>query len=377
MTLTSGLKVSFSAFSSIQECREYVDKNDRDRKGFLTLSNCGAQGRYVLPLVDRWLTEFPGRVFVEPSPQTDSKEDEDDLELMNEDTLIRERLPEARADVCWRGSLVLGDQSTEAMIFNPVKYDRLPRSENLFVLSRVTEEQWSSIPSSTNRAVHCVIRVPVIWPDLTNTVLIAPQENDCSLFLMTEAPRHKASPKLRAGEKEFLLRPIPAPSLFRDIHKAAIADVTRTAPLQQPHYLRALGLGSERFGRTHADTLETIMTRKQLNVLRTVEKIEAKIFPFFETYKRSFSEPPNESNFESGTILKKLRKIGPNASQDPINKIFQTMSQMAGSLEDHVYAGKRFRRLFGTSFNSHKWVHAPTSFQPVDAPLVSEVVGTL
>ena len=377
MTITTGLKVCLSEFPSIQECREYVDKNDRDRKGFLTLSDCGAQGRYMLPLIDRWISEFPGRVFVDPIHLSADAEGQDDLELMNEDNLIRERLPEARADVCWRGCLVLGDQSTDAMIFNPVKFDRLPRSESLFVLARVTEEQWASIPSSTNRAVHCVIRVPAVWPDLTNTVLIAPQENDCCLFLMTQAPKHKYAPKLRGTEKEFLLRPIPAPSLFRDIHKAAIDDITRTAHLQQPHYLRALGMGTERFGRTHADTLETIMTRKQLNVMRTLEKIETKIVPFFESYKRTSSEPQGDTNFENGTVMKRMKKLGAKASQESINNIFQTLSQEAGSLEDHVYAGKRFRRLMGTSYNSHKWVHMPFLFQPVDAPLESEVVGSL
>ena len=372
MTVTSGLKVQFSKFESVQECRKFVEACDKDKKSFLTVTDCGALGKYVLPLVDRWISDYPGRVFVAPR-QGDGALDNDDerLELMNDEDAIRQRLPEGRSNVCWTGSLVIDDEiQGQMMIHNPIKVDRLPKSEFLHVLARVSEEQWASIPSNTRWGLHCTIEGLDGCRDINNVVLISPEsDGECSLFLLTHAPGKPG---------KYLMRPIPSLQLFGEVYKAAINDISRTAPLQHPHYLRSLGLGSERFGRTRVDDLETIMTRKQLNVLRSCEKMEQLVFPFFDKYKRKFvpDKSSESSNFENLAVNKRIRKLG-SASQSDINEIFRSISAEDGTIEDHVYSGKRFRRLLGTSYSSHKWVSQPTSIAPADAPLASEVIGSI
>jgi hypothetical protein len=369
MTTVNTVRVSLSEFPTIQQCREKVDDLDKS-KSLIVVSELASHGKYVLPLIDRWLKQFPGRVFVDAPRDINDENDGNALNLMDQESIIRERLPEYRSDVCWSGTLVLDRSSAHIplSILNPTKFDRLPQSENLFILARGCERQWDSIPASTNRAVTCVVNSSDA-AGLDHSILISPSlDGDCLLFLMTLAPK-----QTRKFEREFLLRPIPNPTLFSEMYKSAVSEVSRVSLLQQPTYIRALALGTDKLGK---DQRDTIMTRKQLNVYRTVEKIEECIFPFFATYQPPASKGESSGkNFESSLILKRMQKRP--LSQESINKVFVKLSAETESWEDNVYMKKRFRRLFGTSFNSHKW-ECPASAGPsIDGPLASEVIGSL
>jgi hypothetical protein len=374
MTVT-GVKIALGNFPTIQDCRLHVDGKVDKSKSFLVLHDLAVHGKYLLPLIERWLNEFPGRVFIDKAPVTQDKANYDDIELLNEEHIIRKRLPEFKADLCWSGALLVDTtRSTKIHIMNPVKPDRLPQTEFLFVLAQVSESHWESIPSSTNRALHCVVEAEAGSPSLNHCVIIAPsRDGDCSLYMMTEAPvaaRGKPKRPLTANQKEYLLRPIPSPSLFNEMYKSTITDVAR----HSPQFLRSLAVGLRKL---HKDQADIITTRKHLNVYRTLEKIEESIFPFFATLG-----PPSEKsteyagNFENTAVVKRMN-AKKRITQEGINKIFEKLSTDAGSVEDHVYEKKRFRRLFGTSYNSHKWEHPAVSQQSVDGPLASEVIGSL
>ena len=374
MTVT-GIKVPLGNFETIQNCRLHVDEKADKSKSFLVLQDLAVHGKYLLPLIERWLSDFPGRVFIDDATVTQGNENEDDIEILNEENIIRKRLPEFKADLCWSGTILVDKtRSTKIHIMNPVKPDRLPQSEFLFVLAQASESQWASIPSSTNRALHCVVETEPGSNSLNHSIIIAPcTDGDCSLYMMTETPpatRGKSKRQLLPNEKEYLLRPIPSPSLFNEMYKSTITDVAR----HSPHFLRSLAVGLNKLQKDQADT---ILTRKHLNVYKTLERIEESILPFFATFSpKTENAIESAGNYENAAVLKRMN-AKKRITQEGINKVFEKLSTDAGSIEDHVYEKKRFRRLFGTSYNSHKWEHPAVTHQSVDGPLASEVIGSL
>ena len=332
-------------FPTIQDVRKYVETKVDSSKSCLVLSNL-TDDEFLLPLIDMWLSQFPGRLFRSSTAG-------------NLPQVLLDRVPEKEPKTCWSGNLFYSNEKwTKGKIMNPVKPDRVPLSENLFILGSLSDEQKMHVPVSSGRTITCVVADTFL--DFDNSLVIAPSEQDTRLYFMTAVKRNEDS-------VTYQLCSIQSPSVFASVYKAALAE---PAPLQHAHYLRAIGMGH--------GAPSAVLVKKQLNVMTTVARMQETIFPFFAGRKPSKRKSTtDDANFENSVVNKRVNKLGKTYCQKDIDNIFRQLSQETGTLEDVVYAGKRYRRLLGTSFNSHKWPLPPIHVQSVDAPLLSEVVGEL
>ena len=354
MTSIKEQVLDFSDFSSVQDCREFVDKLDRERF-FITLRNWhDISDEYYLPLIDRWLKDsFAGRVFLE--------EKADRVTELGQ--LIKDRISPKDPKICWRGLLYYSEKGCAPIsILNPVRPDRIPVSEKLFSLGSVTDEQISEIGMSSGKPVGCEIDESLI--ELNNMVIISMSESDTRLYLLQ-----------RIGSR-YTLHPVQSPSTFSEVYKSAVETVGRLGRIDKATYLRALTVSKDKIGSANFSVIET---KKHLNVLRTIERVRETIFPFFEELKseKKSTEKDENFNFENSFINKKINKMT-EINQTKINELLKQQAS-ATSVEEMVYSGKRFRRLVGTHYHSHKYTRGKviSNDQLVEGLLASEYIGEI
>lgn len=372
MATTKEVRVDLAKFETIQAARFYVDDFD-PRK--ISLVICGQLEKdccqYLLPLIDRWTNQFPGRVLI-----GDFASDSSSIE-----NLIKRRLPEAKPKLCWSGKLFYGKEKWTVMeIFNPINPDRLPISEEVHILCALSEEQLKCVPLNSVRPPTCIVQDTLLEFDKLLVISPSSDSSDCRLFIMTLG-RSK-----RDDGQEYSLHPIQSPSLFSQMYRSVMEQPRRgQAVLDKPFMLRAQAVGTELILKSMDEqSLATVRTKKQLNVMKTVAAMEARVLPFFENLKlrekeSDGSKKEKTTNFESGLANKRIKKLGSFYNQSAVNEIMKQLSSESGSVEESVYSGKRFRRLLGTSYNSHKWAFPSqiTRDQLVAGPLLSEVLGEL
>jgi hypothetical protein len=360
------LKIDLLAFSSVEACRNFVVTVDVSRH-FLSLANVAekvSQDQYFMLLIDQWLSMMPGRVFIEENAPTVNTEPKAQL--------LTERLSIIKPKVCWAGTLrYSGDKYTGMKIFNPVRPDRLPLSDSLYILGSVNENQLENIVISGGKPVLCAVDESLVIFD--KMVIISPSSDgsDCRMYLLV---------CLRTGE--YGMHAIQSPSTFLSVYKSAIDAVSKAALMDRQSYLRAIAVGGHaKIAKAGGESsLDAILTKKQFNVMKTVSRMDETVLPFFEKLKRAKKvEDKDESNqnFENTIVNKRINKIR-KCSQKDINGVFKQQAG-ASSLEEMVYSGKRFRRLLGTTYNSHRLGHgrAISKDQLSEGVLASEYVGEL
>ena len=299
-------------------------------KVLLVLSHVDETISWVLPLIDSWLDLFPGRVFLEHLPDTDSP-----LSL---------RVPLYSKTTVWRGYLQL---STLVSIYckEPIRYDRLPISEDLHVLGSVVDSQLELIPISGKS--HCVIDSTDC---LHNLVLISPASDwtKSKLFLLTNGDA---------------IQSIQSPEIFLSLYQTAVAAG------KEDTYLRSLAMGP------NGTVTQALLAKKQLDILNTVALMDSKIKAFFDSpHPSSSTNETAVSNFENLVINKQIRKEGIQ-DQTQIDALL-ARAAAGTSFHDMMYKGKRHRRVLGTLWNSHQWPVQPLKL-PNDGLLLSEVLGSV
>ena len=267
-------------------------------------------------------------------------------------------------------------------LFTPTEPDRLPLSEDLYIIGSVTHEQIMNIPLNSVKPAACTIDESLF--DFSNSVILSPSADNqtCRLYLLVSRTGHTDG---RAPE--YFLQSIQAPDVFSSVYKSAVQVATsRTNCMEKPTYLRAIAMGRDRLEKGLGDSVsvKAVITRKQLNVMKTVARLEESVLPFFDRLRAGPVEPkdvtpPTEGskeNFENLIVNRKINALKSGGTQKKINGIFKKQSVPIGEM---VLSGKRFRRMFGTSFNSIEWPlpNALTRDQTADGPLASEVVGEL
>lgn len=365
-TCIKELTIDLSTFPSVAACRDYVATVDLSRH-FLSLANVAekvSQDQYFTLLIDQWLSMMPGRVFAQEKAPT--------LNIEPKARLVTERLTIVEPKVCWAGSLRYpGDKCSGMKIFNPVRPDRLPLSESLYILGSVNDDQLENIVISGGRPVLCAVDESFIIFD--KMVIISPSSDgsDCRLYLLV---------CLRTGE--YGMHAIQSPATFLSVYKSAIDAVSKAGLMDRPSYLRAIAVGGyAKIAQAGGESsLDAILTKKQFNVMKTISRMDATVLPFFEKLKRKKKvEDKDESNhnFENTTVNKRINKIR-KCSQKDINGVFKQQAS-ASSLEEIVYSGKRFRRLLGTTYNSHRLGQgrAISKDQLSEGMLASEYLGEL
>ena len=81
-------------------------------------------------------------------------------------------------------------------------------------------------------------------------------------------------------------------------------------------------------------------------------------------------------NFENTLINKKINRLK-RYTQSDINGLLKQQSEQS-SVEEMLYSGKRFRRLVGTTYNSHKFPkRLGINLQTSEGLLASEYIGEL
>jgi hypothetical protein len=373
MATLKEVKVDISAFDSIQAARLFVEELDH-RKVYLNISGIASgDENFCLALIDRWTRQLPGRVFL-------SHQFRDSADT-SAGKLLKERLPEGRPQICWSGKLIYAkDRWTGLEILSPSNPDRLPVSDELHILCALNDDQLKSLQLSSVRPPRCVIEDALL--NFDNYLVISPgaDRSDCRLFFMTL----KGNQKTHSGE-EYTLHPVSSPSFFAQMYRSVIERPKRGQLLEKPFMLRTQAVGTELLLKSMDEqALATVRTRKQLNVMKAVSAFEDKVLPFFATLKTGVKDTSIQDgknlNFENILANKRINKLAVGrCDQSAVNHILKQLREETGSVEDAVYSGKRFRRLLGTSFSSHKWPFPPLlgRDQLVAGAQLSEVLGEL
>jgi hypothetical protein len=330
-------------------CRDWLAghvKPGADDKILLVLKNTQkVSDKIIIPVLERWSNRFPGRVFLLPET-CDTKLGQ----------LIQNRFPQWDDSVVFSGRILMASSDTFSYI--PIKIskgvrpERLPTSEDLFLVCRLEESeiQTANIPIQ-GLPMKCVLGDDLI--SLNNCVVVSGDAG--RIFSIRDLPDDRAE-----------LLCIQNEQVANQLYFDAVKQVNRGS------YIRGLSVGHERVKSqlNNSAVFDALITRKQLNVLRTVELLETRLAGIFD--KKSSSEMTKSTqNFEHRTHLKATHKT----DQSRIYSILKNSVESGTTLEEMIHDNKRIRRIVGTSFNSYRWPNEPVQLQLFDGALLSEVLG--
>ena len=92
-------RVHLSAFNTVQDCRKFVDQIDPTRSSITVCDFETVTDKYYIPLIDRWLKAYPGRVFI------DNANMKGIADPSSVPAILTARLPPVRPKLCWSGTL--------------------------------------------------------------------------------------------------------------------------------------------------------------------------------------------------------------------------------------------------------------------------------
>ena len=332
-----------SVVTATNTLESLVKESDRPRT-LLILRNTKniASDSFFIPLVDRWIRDFPGRVVL------DSMTPSNTLFLSRLST----REDSSKVEIFY-GKIVISETVCISFtISGPCRPNRLPQSDLLFPIGRLSAADAAHVPMTLNARLKCTIEDDASLFDLDHLVLVS---SSMQIFWLQDAQT---------------LVPIQNLETLKELCKEV-----KVGRVEKPTYIRSLAVNCESIRRGMSKTsFNSIVSKKQLGILKTRDLLETKVSKFFESYKKSTPKVVDKANYENTFVLKQISKMPQPVSQTCICEI------LAKTAEENLCSyDKRQRRLLGTSFNSHRWPLESLLNRDtvVDGPLLSEVVGEL
>ena len=304
-----------------------------------------------VPLIDRWIRSFPGRVFL-------------DSQGLSADHPITKRLPvKADPSIVYIGHVLMSDTiHFSFQIRGPCRPNRIPQSEFLFPIGRLQPSDAVHVPMTGNAKLTCLVEDANFF-DLDH-LLLATGPPDMQIFWLADART---------------LVPVQNLETVKELCREA-----KVKSFEKPTYLRSLAVNTAAIKKAMPKTsFAAVMSKKQLGAMKTRELLTCHVEKFFGNYRKSSVQPaPSKtSNFENTYVLKQLSKLNMKGgvNQSDISETLKKTAEEGDSYTELVLQGKRRRRLFGTFYNSHKWPFESNLSRDAifDGPLLSEVVGEL
>lgn len=345
------LYVDLFAFDTASDADSFVDlQNTNPDKIILIVSNLPSfecDSSWILQF-DKWLKKYPGRVFLK------------DVIVPNDDdsvtpsVLVNRRVPVWKQGTVWQGNLhVPGLESLVTTFLEPLRYDRLPSGEDLYVLGTLSEDQIARklIPTTGTKS-RCMIDSSEDHL-LNNLVLIS--VDGCEWI------NSKLYVLSGTSGLEYSVQCIQSPLTFVSLYKSAVERD------KEGTYLRSLAMCNQ-----SGDSVALLKTWKQMNLLKTLSLLEERVVPRLVTdvFPHKISK---DVNYENSVPNKRIDK---KTSQETINEILKKNAEIT-TLAEMIQTGKRARRVIGNNLNSYQWPRRPTVISQDEGVLLSEVIGAM
>jgi len=337
---------SVSAASATLE--DTIKESDWDRS-IVVLNNIQSiEDSMFLPLIDRWINRFPGRLF---RMNSDASKSALTLDIQN-------RLPIFDNKSVYAGQIVIADRVGVCIrVSQGCRPNRIPQSEFLIPIGRI--DSCDKIPVTTNAKLKCYIDGGDLF-DLNRLVLVCSGSRDSQIFWLKDSTT---------------LVPVQSMATVNELFKEA------SGIAEKGTYIRGLASNRALVEKTVGKALfSSVMTKKQLSVINTTTLIDDRVVSFFQDPKRFLNgnkKIPVEVGGDTGHTFEHNfvnRRIKKRSSQIEICEMLKKAVEDGASFEDMMYNGRRQRRLIGTAFTSHRWP-AVSREDVFDSPLLSEVVN--